>query len=121
MKRVILVLVLCWPVVGVGQGGFYTGNQLMEWCDGTRPGEPKADVSKYSTCVGFLVGISDAADMWQGWGNLRPKQICTADGISTKQLRQVFLKYMRQRPESWHALAGAMAIIAFREAWPCKD
>jgi len=47
--RVLLVLALVWP--GVVSGNYISGNDLMGFCDGTGPGEPKASVAEYNSCA----------------------------------------------------------------------
>ncbi len=123
MKRLVLVLILLWPVAVMGQkvGVFYVGNELMELCEGTDTGEPKENIPKYNECVKYLSGISDATSTWQAWGNILPMEICVATGVTFEQLRQVFLKFMRQRPEEWHLAAASLMLSAYQEAWPCQS
>ena len=117
MKRLILVLVLCWPVASYP--AFLTGNKLMEQCDGTGKGEPHYHPRKYNACVAYLAANSDTTEAWQEGEFIKPKQMCLPEGVSAKQLRRAFLKYMRQHLDLWHSNAASLAADAFRESWPC--
>ncbi len=121
MKRVILALALFWPLVVPGQS-FLSGNKLMGVCDGTYLGEPRAKLSDWTNCTDYLAGIMGAIKTLQSWGETKPRMCIKGTGnINVEQLRQVFLKYMRQHPEDWHLMAGSLALNAYLEAWPCKE
>jgi hypothetical protein len=133
MKRLVLVLILLWPVAGYSRVAGYSpgdspvagdsldGNFLMDLCDGTAPDEPNEDVAGVSICLGYLRGILDATVAWESWGHIKPKLICKPSGVTTGQLRQVFLKYMRQHPENWHLPGSVLMLNALKGAWPCKE
>lgn len=97
----------------------YSGNKLLEYCKGTGPSEAGFDPVDYGICVGYLAGVNDAeqvsAAMWHNG------TFCTPEGTTPEQRRQVFLRYMDQRPEAWHSVAAILATLAFIEAWPCAD
>ena len=61
----VRVEALAWPVVVVAQ--FFSGNTVMELCDGTKSGEPNAKVAAYSSCVMYLAGIADAEETSAAW------------------------------------------------------
>ena len=56
MRKLILTLVLLWPVGAVAN--FYSGNELQEDCVSDGNGGPNGSVAKYNSCVGFLAGIA---------------------------------------------------------------
>lgn len=119
MRQLILAAVLMLMAHGSVAGGFYRGNDLVSVCDGTKSGEPRANPSEYNACVRYLGGIADATDAWTGWGDLR-SQVCIPEGASLEQLRQVYMRYIRERPETWHLYAGGGVLNAYLQAWPCK-
>ena len=123
MKRLILVLVLLWPV-GAVAGAFFTGNEIQERCVGTKSGEPNANVMMYNGCVMYLAGTNDAthahsstgAKYENGKGMLGS---CIPKEVSTGQLREVWLSYAKANPQNLHTSAASLVLVAFEEAWPC--
>ncbi len=95
---------------------YVLGNELLKFCKGTGAGEAGYDVASHNTCAGYLAGIADAEEAW--WKH-KAKAFCIPKGTRTGQHRQVFLHYMDQHPEDWHAAAASLAINAFIGAWPC--
>ena len=124
MKRLVVVLVLLWPVAGMAGAGFHTGNQLQEWCVGTYMGEPNFSVAKYNQCVAYLAGISDSAKALSAWGyrnnGIAPTGSCIPKGVTVEQLRAAWLKYASKQPENLHLAASTQVLAAIYEAWPCK-
>ena len=121
MKRMMLVLILLWPVTGVGQVEAYmSGSELMKYCDGTFPNDPNYNPSKFNQCSGYLAGISDATLQLQMWEKI-PKRFCKPNSVSTKQLNAVFLKFMHRHPDKWHFSAPSLVLNAYQDAWPCKE
>ncbi len=119
MKRLILVLTLLWPMSLLGD---YSGNDMMEYCDGTDVGEPKQHVVFAGTCFGYLIGIISANETLRESGQLKkPGRVCLAEGVTADQLRQVFLKHMRQHPENWHLPGSVLMLNALKGTWPCKE
>ena len=122
MKRLTLVLILLWPMAALGQISYFTGNELMELCDGTASDEPKENMVALTACLGVLLGISEAISAIKIFTDEGHEQYsCMPNGVTSNQLRQVFLKYMHQHPEDWHATAGGLVMAAYRASWPCKE
>ena len=120
MKRLVLVIILLWPVMSYGKLG-YSGNQMMVFCDGTFKGEPKENSIIAAVCIGYLRGIWGATDVWQETGLLNPKLVCVPQDVTVEQLRRVFLNYMHQNPGAWGRSVEPHVVIAIKEAWPCKE
>ncbi len=117
MKRQVLVLILCWPMVATGQLTFDTSTGLMELCNGSDPDTANA---RDFYCTGFFVGFSETTFVLEAIHSF--KDVCMpSKGVTPRQLRQVFLNYMREHPEDWHLMAGSLALNAYLEAWPCKE
>ena len=47
--------------------------------------------------------------------------VCMPDGVSSEQLRQVYVSYMKKHPDEWHWEAAAPVLESFYLAWPCKE
>lgn len=58
MRRAMLVAVAlsCLLVAGHAWAGFYTGNQLLDECQGD------LSSAKYATCLGYIMGFVDALE-----------------------------------------------------------
>lgn len=41
--------------------------------------------------------------------------------MTTGQLQQIFLKYLKEHPERLHYTGLFLAVVAFKEAFPCKN
>jgi hypothetical protein len=48
------------------------------------------------------------------------KLFCIPKEVKTKQLRQIFIKFANEHPETIHLGAGGMELNAFAEAFPCE-
>jgi hypothetical protein len=129
-RQWIAALVLLVAAQGAAAAYFYTGATLMERCTNTKPGEANANVASYNECVGYLAGISDATDaaaiettdtdVGYIFGDLESSHACIPENANLEQLRQVFLRHMRQRPEKWHLPASGLVLYALAKALPCK-
>jgi hypothetical protein len=122
MKRLLLMLVLLWPVAGLA--AFWSGNKIQEDCFDTKVGEANANVYQYNICVSFLVGIADAVGTFSGWG-YKDKDgalygSCIPHDVRTEQLRQVWLEWAREHSGDLHRAAAREALNAFENAWPCE-
>ena len=122
MKRLILTLVMLWPVGALGEVSvsYFTGNQLQQRCAGTDTGEPNANVAFYDSCVSYLAGIVDAADALSGWGSdAKPFRSCVPEGIDREQLRQVWINHAKANPQFLYLPAAWLTFTAIERAWPC--
>lgn len=101
-----------------GAANYYTGNDIMRLCENTGPSESGANLAKNNQCLSYLFGISDAFATLQRMG-FKPV-VCLPLGTEGEQLRRVFLRFMRQRPELWQYPATLMALEAYNNTWPCE-
>ena len=121
MKRILLVLVLCWPVVGYS-ANYFTGNDMMKNCVGTNSEEPNVNLSKYNSCVMYLAGVADAEKTYSNAlqsSSIAVDDLCLPYGVTLEQIRQVFMRYMQKHPGDWHWNASNLVHIAFAETWFC--
>ena len=117
MNKLLLALVLFWPLGAVA--GLYSGNKLQTFCADTKSGEPKRNLSWYGSCVSYLSGIVDAAESIY-LNTTATSRSCLPKGVSSEQLRQVWLNHASQHPEELHLGAGGLVLKAFEKAWPCQ-
>ena len=125
-------------------GSFYTGNELLEYCEG---GEGSGG---FNMCIAFIAGVHDMAN-WTtqqrvvgeavfkqmrelnpdidvgekfaetfGVSEIAPAP-CTPKGASLGQLARVVKKFLQDHPESLHLDAGGLVYNALNEAFPCPE
>jgi hypothetical protein len=108
-----------------------TGNSLLTSCsnavklfDGDRS-EPV--VMNAPVCIGFTVGFLSGTDAMLSQNlALRNKGFkrvaCTEEAhVTVTQWVRILEKYLRDHPQQLHQPPGMLAMIAFSEAFPCKD
>ena len=115
MKRLIFALSLLWPTVGAGT----TGKLLLEVCDDTGKGEPKANPGHHKGCLWYLEALLDAENAFTDWGH-KDSYVCMPDGVAYEEIRFVWLRYAKKYPQRLQASAASLALDAFKQAWPCE-
>ncbi len=117
---VILVLMLM-PGMSSAASPFYfkIGEDLKISCEGTAAGEENASTAEYLLCLGYLQAVVDTDATIAEWGEL-PRQACIPQGVTSSQLRLVFLEWLNERPDYLRFSAASLALTAFAETWPCK-
>jgi hypothetical protein len=105
----LVALIACfaiWPVSGREQIAYLTGEKLYQLCTSPLP-------VQQGECVGYLEGIVDAGD------NTLIGSTCVRPGVTTGQLRDVVVTYLRKdaTPDQLSVLAGdffvRMALASF--------
>ena len=122
MKRLMVLLVLLWPLGA--SADFYTGHALQLRCEVAEPEKSAASQHKYNACINYLSGLSDAAKALANWG-LKDKDgppfgACIPDDVTNEQLRQVWLKEAKAKADKLEHAAASIALSAFERGWPCK-
>jgi hypothetical protein len=106
-RRAAAAIVL---VLGAGEAGAAVkdtnGNQLYADCTGDLVGQ--------AVCVGYVRGVYDR-DRWSDASSY----ICAVDGVTTGQLVDVVVQYLKAHPEKRDFRAGGLVLFALRDAWPC--
>ena len=108
-----------------------TGNRLLTSCsnavklfDGDRS-EPV--VISAPLCIGFVQGFLAGTDAMLSQNLALYKKglkrvACTEDAHTTgSQMVRILEKYLRDNPQYLHQPSGVIALVAFSEAFPCKD
>ena len=98
---------------------FKIGEDLKISCEGTAAGEENASTAEYLLCLGYLQAVVDTDATFAEWGEL-PRRACIPQGVTSSQLRLVFLDWLNERPDYLHFSAASLALTAFSETWPCK-
>ena len=113
MKIRTMVFIALMAVSGQSKAAFYTGNELLTYCESELIGEE-------NICVGYLIGIDDVIGVLEDWNLLIRREFCIPVNVIGKQLKLVFIKYLNVHPEKLHFSASSLAMNAFNESFPCK-
>ena len=89
-------------------GEFYSGTTLFQYLEADLKGGAGY---KEGIGTGYVVGVFDSVS-----GIL----VCSPDGVTIRQVKQVVFNYMEKRPESWNQSADQSVIAALKQTWPCK-
>jgi len=85
---------------------FMSGNELFNYCKGN------ADFNS-GICLGFIVGVSDAAS------EMKALDYCPPNSVTIEQAIDTVKKTLTDHPEVRHYSAASTTIAALRFAFPC--
>lgn len=105
MKLAIATLALASALSTAAAGEFISGNTLLADCRST------SAVARMD-CLGYVTGVHDA---------LYGVTICSPQGVTRGQLRDVVVQALASRPEALHRSADRLVGAALAAAWPCEQ
>jgi Rap1a immunity proteins len=116
LKSLLLVVlsVVVLPALARAQTAFYGAGDMVEKC--------KSDASgPVSACAGFLMGVVDTMDSIESqFGKSSPLlPVCAPTNVKARELADVFVKYVQDKPIREHLSAASVAVGAFQDAYPC--
>jgi hypothetical protein len=92
--------------------GYIYGSDLLRDCS--------AGFSQsVSRCEGYLVGVHDTVRAYEEWGGVR--EVCSPKRTSPAHLRSTVVDYLRARPDYFSGQAASVAVLAFRDKYPCSN
>lgn len=103
LMRALIAALLIWPVYANAQ--FMSGNEIYGECSN----------SDRDFINGFTAGILDTIDT----DNQTSLQVCTPEGVTIGQARDVMCQYLKNNPNSRNQAAASLGWVAFYDAWPC--
>jgi hypothetical protein len=110
----VLAMTAAFPHSSHAAGGAaWNGNNILEECKvSTKDVKNQKQAMDYISCFRYVRGLGDG--LISGGACLSPR-------ITSQQLVEVAIKYLRAHPEKRHLDANNVLITAWSEAWPCKD
>ena len=90
-----------------------TGNDLLEYC------ESKERPFPTGLCLGYVLGASDVESM-EGAAFPDRARSYVPNNVSNGQMIDIVVKYLKDRPEERHMLAGLL-VEAMNKAFPCSS
>jgi hypothetical protein len=102
----------------ISWSAFEDGNKLLAECE-------NGYIANKNYCLGYIAGTADsfktlrfALEVTKQGGN---PTICLPKNATLQQLRDVFLKYVREHPETRHLSADYLATAAWSESFRCEE
>ena len=93
-----------------------SGNDIKEQCEFVfRDTKTNLEDTMATYCLGFMRAILFTGEYLEA-----QYRFYTPVGVTINQGVSVFLKYVNANPEYTHLSAEAVAVTAFRKAWPCQ-
>jgi uncharacterized protein YraI len=88
------------------------GNVILYACTASDP-------KNSSFCHIYMTAVADSLAFMRGV--LKDNfPICVTGNITSRQLGDVVVKYIRDNPRDRHLNAATIAALAFKDAWPCN-
>ncbi len=122
-----LTLALAFTAVAPGQS-HADGNELLTQCnnavqilDGERkPNAPNDSPLAFGYCLGLMHGITETIRTYQVAYGHNEIACLPVNGLENGQAARVVTKFLRDHPERLHQPDALLAIVAIKEAFPCK-
>ena len=94
-----------------------SGNEILCTCasgEESKPDRPRESAYDAGFCMGYVTGAWTADSLLRTERDLKQIPI----GVTSGQVREVFVKYLREHPEVRHGDMFILFTQALREAWP---
>lgn len=121
MKKLMLsaVLVLVAPLYGHAEEGLMDGLSLLVACK-------SENTIQHSSCVGYLVGVAEAAvdsrDSFPGVASniyISFGDVCMPQSVMQIDLESAFVDWTIAHPELLQSPAANLVLSAYAHTWPC--
>jgi Ssp1 endopeptidase immunity protein Rap1a len=99
-------------LVSLPASGFITGNNLLEWCEGSGG----TDVQ----CRFYIIGVADAHAADSGSHGFA-KGFCIPQEVKASQLQLVVAKWLREHNQDLHFGAASLLLAALHQNFPCAE
>jgi hypothetical protein len=100
-------------VINPASAGYYmSANKLLSLCESN-------SVADQNVCVGYVLGVTDAAQMLDSETNMR--RYCPSKNVTSSQLEKTVVKYMSENRQNLAKAASYYVLVALRKAFPCNE
>jgi hypothetical protein len=93
-------------------GDFVGGDELMTWCEQRNVVGPSNPL-----CLGYVAGVSDAANFSRQFTGQGSNTNCTPPGVTIAQEADVVVNYINRNPDKRGLEAAELIAAAIDEAW----
>jgi hypothetical protein len=113
LKFLAFVTIAAMSVINPANAGFYmSANKLLSLCE-------SGSVADQNVCVGYILGVTDAAQMLDSETNMR--RYCLPENVTSSQLEKTAVRYMNDNAQKLDKLASYYVLVSLRKAFPCKS
>jgi hypothetical protein len=116
MRSILTCALLCAATMQASaqypNGLFVDGNELMTWCGPRNVAGPSDPL-----CLGYVAGVSDAANLSRLLTSKGSNTSCTPPGITIVQEADAVVNYINRNPDKRDLEAAALVVAAIDEAW----
>ena len=120
-KALSLSSIIVLSLVGTASAGedSHSANAIMPGCRGFLSNSDVTPVEAYEQgyCAGILEGLGYEAELSERV--FKQAVFCVPEHVTREQELRVIVTYIDKHPEKMHL--AFLAIMALRDAWPCKD
>ena len=116
LMRKILFIIMLFCQFGVHA---YSGLDLLEQCSENLSGEEQNDARDVDPCRMYIQGIVDGHETYVAWAQMSATY-CIPSGTDSDDLRQVFLLWIEERPDTWTYKAASLVTMSLKEIFPCE-
>jgi hypothetical protein len=88
------------------------GNGLLRSCT--------SEGAEQSYCLGFIFGVMEGV-YYKAIADSTRLPWCHPNGVQMEQIRDVIMKYLRDRPERRQMRSAGLIMSALQQAWPCAN
>lgn len=110
MRSFLALAMVATSSMAFADSDFRSGTYWLRVCEASK-------LNDRSPCLGLLIGAQDMHDLI--FGDRKPALWCMPDNATFEQSRQVFVKYLRDKPEKLHWPGTILLYEAMRKAFPC--
>lgn len=71
-------------------------------------------------CIGYVSGFLDSMSITQSTNGGRPNVCLPQQGITNDQAVRIFVKFLRENPQTLHESGRMLLYIALADAFPCR-
>jgi hypothetical protein len=123
LKALSLSSIIVLSLVGTASAGedSHSANAIMPGCRGFLSNSDVTPVEAYEQgyCAGILEGLGYEAELSERV--FKQAVFCVPEHVTREQELRVIVTYIDKHPEKMHQHFAFLAIMALRDAWPCKD
>ena len=112
LKILAFITIVAMSVISPANAGYYmSANKLLSLCESD-------SVADQNVCVGYVLGVTDAAQMLDSEANM--KRYCLPKNLTSSQLEKTVIKHMNDNRQQLDKSASYYILVSLRKAFPCE-
>jgi len=126
--KFLLLLLLAWstvPVPSTSQAEEFDGARFLRACGAAVKKQDGVTITNNELieslwCIGYVQGFVDSNSVTQSVSGSRKGVCLPQQGVDNDQAIRIFVKYLRDNPQTLHESGRASLFIALTKAFPCR-